>query len=304
MTILFWQFIHGHPELHAPQLAWRVEVLCKPVALSDPKDVQHLSVVILEAFLHAVPGCLDSLKRRNSTSLSSLNVFSIIATSGSLDILTARLLAIWAMRTCCQGPVWIKASRGQKFYVSNGFVVMTLPLGRKQSIQVQHEAVVFKAMPDMYKNGKQVGSLKARCVGITYRLGPRSKTADIHLRLLEDHFKTQTVRVVHFARFISGLELDTSWFGPSNWAKLNIHLSNFKKSFKHFWICTTVVHQVLTCNPRNMIWTLERRRSQYPRGKNMPPPEDTPGMTRPMKARLEREQMYSCIYSRLQWSDP
>ena len=33
------------------------KVLCKPIALSDPKDVQHLSVVILEAFLHAVPGC-------------------------------------------------------------------------------------------------------------------------------------------------------------------------------------------------------------------------------------------------------
>ena len=90
----FWQFIHGHPEQRAPQLAWRVEVLCKPVALSDPKDVQHLSVVILEAFLHAVPGCLDSLKRLNSTSFSSLNVFSIIATSGSLDVLTAILFAI------------------------------------------------------------------------------------------------------------------------------------------------------------------------------------------------------------------
>lgn len=37
-------------------LALLRSVLCKPVALSDPKDVQHLSVVILEAFLHAVPG--------------------------------------------------------------------------------------------------------------------------------------------------------------------------------------------------------------------------------------------------------
>lgn len=37
-------------------LALLRSVLCKPIALSDPKDVQHLSVVILEAFLHAVPG--------------------------------------------------------------------------------------------------------------------------------------------------------------------------------------------------------------------------------------------------------
>lgn len=37
-------------------LALLRSVLCKPIALSDPKDVQHLSVVILEAILHAVPG--------------------------------------------------------------------------------------------------------------------------------------------------------------------------------------------------------------------------------------------------------
>ncbi|CAK9098114.1 unnamed protein product [Durusdinium trenchii] len=36
-------------------LALLRSALCKPVALADPKDVQHLSVVILEAFLHTVP---------------------------------------------------------------------------------------------------------------------------------------------------------------------------------------------------------------------------------------------------------
>lgn len=76
---------------------------------------------------------------------------------------------------------------------------------------------------------------------ISFGTPEQNCSADIHLRLLEDHFKTQTVRVVHFAWFISGLELDTSWFGPSNWAKLNIHLLNsFKFStFLNMYYCST-----------------------------------------------------------------